>query len=207
MIDNSPITARQQQALDRQRQILDVALALFAKQGYAATATKQIAREVGIAEGLIFHYFPKKQDLLKALLSERHAFVQEVVEALVLDSHRNMAEELMQVAKHWLTVHRQERQLVAILLSESHGDPDMQDAFSETIHAIVGHFQAYLQKRINSGDLRADLPPQTMAMGFFAPLLLFFISGQHLTDKEWSEQVDDFVEDTTAQWLGGVEAA
>ena len=49
---------------------LKTALGLFAAQGFDATSTK-IAREVGIAEGLIFHYFPTKASLLSAILEDR----------------------------------------------------------------------------------------------------------------------------------------
>ena len=204
MTDISPLTARQQQALERQRQILDTALSLFAKQGYAATSTKQIAREADITEGLIFHYFPKKSDLLKALLNERHAFIQDMVTTLTIDDEKAMATELRRVAKQWLTMHRQERNLVTILLTESHSNAEMRGLFHETIHAVIGHFETYLQNRIDAGKLRADLPLHTMAMSFFAPLLLFFISHQHLTAQAWNQQIDDFVESTIEQWLHGV---
>lgn len=47
----------------RQNKILKVATALFLKQGFEETSTKQIAQEVGIAEGTIFNYFDSKTDL------------------------------------------------------------------------------------------------------------------------------------------------
>ena len=68
--DRQP-TARQRQAAARREQILKTALGLFAAQGFDATSTKQIAKEAGIAEGLIFHYFPTKASLLSAILEDR----------------------------------------------------------------------------------------------------------------------------------------
>ena len=64
-------TARQRIAAARRGQILETALGLFAERGFDATSTRQIAREVGIAEGLIFHYFPTKASLLTAILQDR----------------------------------------------------------------------------------------------------------------------------------------
>lgn len=43
--------------------ILRAALELFAKKGFAATTTKEIARRAKIAEGTLFNYFPTKEDL------------------------------------------------------------------------------------------------------------------------------------------------
>jgi AcrR family transcriptional regulator len=47
----------------RQNKILKVASTLFLEQGFEQTSTKQIAQEVGIAEGTIFNYFDSKTDL------------------------------------------------------------------------------------------------------------------------------------------------
>ena len=66
-----PPTARQLQAEARREQILETALKLFAAQGFDGTSTRQIAKEAGIAEGLIFHYFPTKGSLLTAILQDR----------------------------------------------------------------------------------------------------------------------------------------
>ena len=41
-----------------------VALALFAKQGYAATSLAEIARAVGVSRTTLFSYFPAKRDLM-----------------------------------------------------------------------------------------------------------------------------------------------
>src|SRR5262245_3168783 len=67
MAEETP-TLRQQQAAARRAQIVETALRLFARQGFDGTSTRQIAQEAGIAEGLIFHYFPTKAQLLTAVL-------------------------------------------------------------------------------------------------------------------------------------------
>lgn len=51
--------------------ILDAAEELFAHEGFEATPTSRIAEEAGVAKGLLFYYFPRKADLLQALLEER----------------------------------------------------------------------------------------------------------------------------------------
>jgi AcrR family transcriptional regulator len=56
---------------DARTRILDAAELLFADGGYEATATAQIAKTAGVPKGLVFHYFPRKIDVLIALVDER----------------------------------------------------------------------------------------------------------------------------------------
>lgn len=56
---------------DARRRILDAAEEQFAQQGFDATPTARIAERAGVPKGLLFYYFPKKIDVLRALLAER----------------------------------------------------------------------------------------------------------------------------------------
>lgn len=58
-------------ATDRRTAILDAAEGLFAGSGFDATSTASIASEAQVPKGLVFYYFPRKIDLLLALLEER----------------------------------------------------------------------------------------------------------------------------------------
>lgn len=51
----------------RRRAIVDAALPVFARKGFAATTTKEIARAAGVSEALIFKHFPNKATLYKAI--------------------------------------------------------------------------------------------------------------------------------------------
>jgi AcrR family transcriptional regulator len=55
------------------RRILDAAESLFAQDGFDATPTAQIAKKADVPKGLVFYYFPKKIEVLLALLDERLA--------------------------------------------------------------------------------------------------------------------------------------
>lgn len=55
----------------RRERILDAAETQFAGGGFTATGTTAIADEAGVPKGLVFYYFPRKIDILRALLAER----------------------------------------------------------------------------------------------------------------------------------------
>jgi AcrR family transcriptional regulator len=48
---------------DRRQQILLCARTLFSERNYASVSTTEIAREAGVARGLLHHYFGTKRDL------------------------------------------------------------------------------------------------------------------------------------------------
>lgn len=55
-------------ASKRREQLLDVATALFARQGYARTTTAQLAQAAGVTEPIIYRHFDSKRDLFVALI-------------------------------------------------------------------------------------------------------------------------------------------
>jgi AcrR family transcriptional regulator len=56
----------------RRQQILDAALACFARNGFHNTTTADIVRESGVAQGTLYLYFKTKDDIIVALADDRH---------------------------------------------------------------------------------------------------------------------------------------
>ena len=54
----------------RRQQILECALPLFARHGFAGTTTRRIADAAGISEALLFKHFPNKSAIYAAILSD-----------------------------------------------------------------------------------------------------------------------------------------
>ncbi|NOQ26995.1 MAG: TetR family transcriptional regulator [Bacteroidales bacterium] len=48
--------------------IMEVALELFANEGYFQSSISKIAKKAGISKGLMYNYFESKEDLLKAII-------------------------------------------------------------------------------------------------------------------------------------------
>ncbi|HEX6444385.1 MAG TPA: TetR/AcrR family transcriptional regulator [Streptosporangiales bacterium] len=80
--------------------ILDAAAEAFAADGFDATPTARIAKVADVPKGLLFYYFPKKIDVLLALLGERLPeaplcrYADVVVEGDVVGSLRRLADRL-----------------------------------------------------------------------------------------------------------------
>lgn len=53
--------------LNKKDRFLKAALRLFAKNGYAATSTREICNAVGLAHSAVYNYFPSKEAILLAI--------------------------------------------------------------------------------------------------------------------------------------------
>jgi AcrR family transcriptional regulator len=55
-------------AEERRKAIIDAALPLFARKGFATTTTKELAEAAGVSEALIFKHFPSKAALYSEIM-------------------------------------------------------------------------------------------------------------------------------------------
>lgn len=67
----SPAPHQRMSADDRRRQLLETAIDLFSRKGFAGTTTREIATAAGVNEAIIFRHFATKQDLYKAILDHK----------------------------------------------------------------------------------------------------------------------------------------
>lgn len=56
------------EAVERRKEILDVAERLFCTQGYDNISTNDILAEIGIARGTLYYHFKSKEDILDAMI-------------------------------------------------------------------------------------------------------------------------------------------
>src|SRR6202049_3184609 len=57
---------------ERPNELLEAALRIFAERGYANTRLEDIAADVGVTKGTIYHYFETKEDLLLQAIDHYH---------------------------------------------------------------------------------------------------------------------------------------
>lgn len=200
---NAPQTRREQKALERRTQIIETALKLFAHHGFHGTSTKKIAQTVGITEGLIFHYFPTKADILTAVLETQHSFASDLRHLLENTTDQPVDSMLQQIALGWLNRLRHNEAITLLLISMAQTHPRVSQAWHELIDTGIAQMASNLQQRVERGELRQDLPVKTSAHNFFSALVLFFMRYHGLPEAEWQTQQTVFLEEMLSVWLEG----
>lgn len=127
--DNAPMTddhqapgIRQRRKAARPGQIIDAAFAEFAEKGYAAARLEDVARRIGITKGTIYHYFPGKEDLFKAMILAHLLPLIDGMKAIALTgemSGRALLEALIERAYHDMVGNEKSREFVRLMIGEA----------------------------------------------------------------------------------------
>src|SRR5262249_23708165 len=79
---STPTQAPAAEPATTRERILDIALDLFIRKGYAATSLREIAAELGFSKAALYYHFESKQDILLALHMRAHHATDDVLPML-----------------------------------------------------------------------------------------------------------------------------
>ncbi len=160
---------RSEQAERRRNQLVDVALDLFSERGIDAVRISDIAEKAGVAQGLLYHYFPGKEALLSAII-ERHSPLPLVRDALALLHDQPAREALNGLGIRVYALIQERRAIVRLALREGLWQPDIREIAMRARESALGFLTHYLQSRVAAGELRPHnsmVVAQTFASAVF----------------------------------------
>lgn len=145
---------REEKNQQTRRRILESALAEFAEQGYGASSVNTISNGEGLSKGIIYHYFPTKDDLYLAC-------VEECFQMLTghLQSHTNMVGQ---------TAEERLEQYFRVRLDFFEQNPQYQRIFCDAVIMPPAHLEASIQEkkapfdRFNIDSLNRMLEPVSL---------------------------------------------
>ncbi|GCE30177.1 TetR family transcriptional regulator [Dictyobacter alpinus] len=203
-IEQKP-TQRQQQAQQRREQIMEVGLDLFSSQGFAATSTRQISQQVGITEGLLYHYYPTKAGLLMEIVKRRHLLEGGLIALLETAKGRPLRSFMEDLIARIVLLAHEHAALLRILLGESQTNEELYGALCDTIETMIQLLVDYLASRVRVGEVRGDISLQASTQGFLGGMFLFFMTHHRLDAAQWQQQSGAFMQEWLDSWLLGVQ--
>ena len=153
----------------RQR-ILDAAEQLFARDGFDATPTAQIAKKANVPKGLVFYYFPKKIDVLLALLDERLATPDPLLEHDDVVTQGDVAGTLVALAEQIDLGGQDSPVLDTIIWRESETHPEVRRRLAELYQGLF----RLVRRAVIAAESMAAVHPRLDAavQSFVAAMLL-----------------------------------
>jgi AcrR family transcriptional regulator len=159
----SPPRAPRWQRLDhdeRRRQILQCARRLFSERPYASVSTTELAREAGVARGLLHHYFGSKRDLYLEVV---RTLVRVPTNPVPLEAPgRGIEVVIDESVSRWLTMlERNSGTWLAVIGGRGFGrDPEveeiLEDAREQAADRLIEALQTYEAARAPA-ELRAAI--------------------------------------------------
>lgn len=184
----TPTVPRRQQAEERREQILDAAIRIFCVKGFAGTSIRDIAREVGVTEGLLYHYFDSKEALEQACWKER-TWRAQLERILSEATGKPLIAVLRELVTDFLGTLRQHADLIRINAAESIRNPEMAAEHLNKIEDNHNRLVGFLQERQALGEIRADADiemPAALLMG--CAYSLFLLWG-NMDEAAWNMRV------------------
>ncbi len=131
------------------KEMIAKCFSIFTRKGYSGVTMREIAREIGVSTGTLYHYFPTKESMLDQMFTHvRETNVSEYIERMSADVP--MDRKLEGVRDFWKSSREvyQNTMLLAIDMLRN-GSPDSEKLFAEfSDHytgAMAGNFGISLQ--------------------------------------------------------------
>jgi AcrR family transcriptional regulator len=149
---------RQRRKDARPRELLDAALDVFVRKGFAATRTEEVAAHAGVSKGTLYLYYPSKKELLKAVIRERLSSAI-AAGADEVARHEGSAAALLagSMVRWWQSiVDSPASGVFKLVITEVRNFPEIADFYDREVvepgHHLIGEV---LRRGIATGEFRA----------------------------------------------------
>ena len=139
----------------RRRMLLQTAIGLFCEHGVEGTTMQQIADRADVSYGLFYHYFESKDALLEAAVDEMSVLPQ--IRELLADHQIALRQQMRQLARQYLTLIEERKEIVWLVFTESRKRPQLANAMAELAIQSRAALHEYLDARRHTGEVRADI--------------------------------------------------
>jgi AcrR family transcriptional regulator len=160
---------------ERPRELLEAALAVFARKGYRNTRLDDVAEAAGVTKGAIYHYFDTKEDLLLSVIEHYQSLAFGRAEE-VLQNRQLPASTRIQllVQKIFSGGERKNRNLLGLLIRGiAHEVPRVHERWLKNGPVRLWRLVAGLiDEGIRAGEFRADADSDVAARLLISGIIL-----------------------------------
>ncbi|WP_233698892.1 TetR/AcrR family transcriptional regulator [Paenibacillus profundus] len=167
-------TLRQQKAFETKNKLIDSALKIFSEKGFDSSTTKDIAREAEVTDGLIYHYFNSKEELLWAIL-EKHPLNHDLKNTantnFLLDQSLDVV--LNEFFTNLIDMLHEKKELIVMFFGEAQRNQKVRDRLVLTIEEGLQLLHHLLKQKITKDDDYLFLAIRNVQTGLVMYFLLY----------------------------------
>ncbi len=140
---------------DKRKRILDAAVRVFAEHGYHGARVGDIAKDAGVAHGLLYHYFASKDEVLRTIFVENWGEL--IARFRAVEAADEPAEAKLEgIAKILLRTWRNDPALVTVMVREVARSQLLQEQVEDVREAFT-ILERVIEEGQSTGVFRRDL--------------------------------------------------
>lgn len=182
---------------DTKTKMIEAAVTLFAKQGYAAVSVREVARVAGVNVAAVSYHFGGKEGLYQAVLEEQFAPIAGLLEKLPQLSAMSGESRLRLYADSIAGIHHQRPYFIRIMTSELTNPTVCFPIIKKYISQVFRFIHEALRDGVVAGEFRADLDTG-LAVPALAGIMNFLFIGRTMA-REFLPLSDESDREYTAQ--------
>lgn len=182
---------------ERKNQILDAAIAVFARLGFRAARMEDVAEQAGLSKAALYLYYKSKDAIIAALLQWLFAQEFKQLQALVeSEQEGSVVEQLLVLTRQMASMVQWMSKLMPIAF-EFYAIAGRDKAVRQFLKEYFTDYRHLLARLIEQGierrelrDIDAEAAAITLVALFEGQALLFFVDPEA---TQWTEQVETSV--------------
>ena len=182
---------------DTKTTLLDCAEDLIQRRGINAMSYNDLSKAVGIAKASIHHHFPKKEDMLLALMSKYACSYAEQYVSIV-DSNKEALDKLKAIADIFENSLKQNKICLFGMISSEQGSlsEPIQEMLKEGFDGTVLLFEKVFIQGIEDKTISSDLDSRQSAQCFLSLLIGAQITARSQGDSDsqiFSSMINEYL--------------
>ena len=155
---------------NRRNQLLEAATVVFARKGFHDTRIADIAREAGVAYGLVYHYFKNKDEILGSLFEGNWGLFLQSID-YIRENKQGFRPKMDAIAGVLFDAYRAAPERVSVLIFEVVRSKKALDSPQlETFQEMYKKVGEIIVEGQSTGEVRKDIDPHLVACVFFGAI-------------------------------------
>lgn len=152
-----PLSRRERQKEEKNQALIEAALVVFSRVGFAAAKMDDVAKEAGVSKGTVYLYFDSKEQLFEGMVKEKMSpLLNEIAENLAKPD-MSATDRLKAHMRFFYTkiLNSDRRQIMRLIMAEGPNFPHLAEFYHANVlsrgQALIG---SIVQQGVDSGEFR-----------------------------------------------------
>jgi AcrR family transcriptional regulator len=151
------MTPQPDRAQERRQQIMDAALACFARKGYHKTTMDDIVAESGLSKGTLYWYFRSKDELFLSLVNSFFLAIQQDMDA-IFEQPASASQKLRTMADEFARFYGEVAQFLNVFF-EFWMQGTLNEQLNQLFHSMLSEYRGVIggviQEGVQAGEFKA----------------------------------------------------